>query len=321
MRQPARAVGALLALVVCAFPQTATACGSCVSPTGPGSTITAPWQRWALQLGQLTQFAHGGFSHAGTYRALGSDSFDRVGILTAAGGYRPWRRFEVAAAVPFGTAMIGAPDFRSTTTGWGDFQTRIRYTAIEEPAFAPVDRIRPPTVGIGLGLRAPTGTLARAGTSTFVGGSMGTSASSLSLGAWEPSLAVDVRRSIGLHHQVALVISGAWRAPDDAIGGSRQLGPRGAIRLMALRMTSRASFGCFVDLAGEGRVAYGDRASANTAQHLAAVGAFVVFKSDVFGSVQGGRTGLAISHTPPLSFLGENSIAATSLSVYVRFGR
>lgn len=313
-----RARAALLALLVALAPtRSAIACGSCRGPGGPGAAWTAPWERAAVVLSQSSRIAHGSFASDGSYRALGADR-DRVLSHTLALAIRPIERLELAATATYGSALLTAPGFSASRRSWGDSTLRARYEVVREPALDLPRAPSHPSLAVAPSLRLPTGAVDPVQSAPGVAaGTVGSSATNMGLGAWEVGVAADVRRTFGARRwQASVVAELAVRAPDDALGRERQLGPRAAGRLVLLRFLDPFTASVFVDVAGETDVAYEGRRARGSAQRTAGVGVAVGFKSEL-----GLRSGMSLIAQPPLAGLGQNAVAATAVSAFVGFAR
>jgi hypothetical protein len=313
-----RSIAALAAIGLAAAPRPAEACGSCRGPGGAGSALTAPWQRWGVSLTQTMRLGHGIFDSRGGYRSFGPESYDRVIELGASAAVRPLDAVELGATTAFGNVLVGGPSFRSGRAALGDLGLRARWEAVDEPAIDLPGGSRRPSLGFTLSLRVPTGTVDRSGDSGSgpSPGTVGSTATSQGLGTTEVALAIDVRKTFAQRWQLGAVVEGAWRAPDDAIGLHRSLGPRGLVRLMGIMFEGDATLGAFVDLAAETDVSYGGRRSPASAQRSLSLGLSASIKTDV-----GFRAGLALAHQPAIDGVSMNAVAATGLTTFLAFTR
>lgn len=306
---------ALLALL----PRSARACGSCRGPGGAGSALTAPYQRVGVSLVQSTRIGYGVTDARATYRPFGERSHDRVADLGLSAAARPVPFVELGAQSAVGHVDVGGPGFHSSRTSLGDLSLRSRFEILEEPPLELTGQARRPSLGLTLTARLPTGPVDRSTDGRGGGpspGTVGSTATSQGLGTTELALAVDVRRSFANVWQVGAVVEGALRAPDDALGLDRALGPRGLARLMLVRFVGDTTLGVFADVAAEGDVAYRGRTSPRSAQRAVAFGVSATLKTDV-----GYRAGLALSVQPPVSTLSENAVVSSGLSFFVAWTR
>jgi len=175
-----------------------------------------------------------------------------------------------------------------------------------------------PAVSFVATVRAPTA--ARGATSaTFSGttGSVGASASSEGLGAWEGSFAGVLTKSVGSEWMLSAVGEAAYRLPDSWTGIPRHLGPRVLAQLGArYSPTKVVAFGVLTDFGWEGAVAYeGETVPTNSDQRLWTVLGYFLLKPPGTGF----RWGLLARTAPRLDGIGKNAIAATSASVSVGY--
>ena len=294
----------------------AGACGSCRGPGGAGSALTAPWQKWGVSLTETMRLGHGIFDANRRYRSFGPDSHDRVLELGIAAAFRPVDAIELGATTAYGHVMVAGPSFRSGRAALGDLGLRARWEVLDEPAIELPGGSRRPSLGLTLSLRIPTGVVDRTGDSGAgpSPGTVGSTATSQGLGTTEIALAVDVRRTFAQKWQIGAVVEGAWRAPDESIGLTRSLGPRGLARVMAMRFEGDVTVGAFVDLAAETDVSYGGRRSPESGQTAMSLGASASLKTE-----SGLRSGLALSYQPPIDGISRNAVAATALTAFVAF--
>lgn len=317
MRGVAPAAPLAAALVAVALARPAGACGSCRGPSGPGATLTAPWERTGVALSQTARLGHGSYASDGAYRALGADR-DQVVTHTLALALRPVERLELSTTFTFGSALLTTPGFSSSRRSWGDSMVRGRYEIVKEPALDLASVRGHPSLALAPSLRLPTGTVDAAPSAPVAAaGTVGSSATNMGLGAWEVGLAADVRRTFGgSKWQASAVVEVAARTADHALGRRRQLGPRAGGRLVLVRFVDPFTVAVFVDVAGETDVAYAGRRALGSAQRTAGAGASIGYKSEM-----GLRTGLALLAQPPLSGLGVNAVAATALTAFVGYAR
>lgn len=303
-------------LVTWTVPRRAEACGSCRGPGGAGSALTAPWQKYGVSLTETMRLGHGIFDSKGKYRSFGPDSHDRVIELGMSAAYRPIDEIELGATTAYGNVLVGGPSFRSGRAALGDLGLRARWEVLEEPAIELPSGSRRPSLGLTLSVRLPTGTVDRSGDSGSgpSPGTVGSTATSQGLGTTEVALAIDMRKTFAQRFQLGAVVEGAWRAPDDAIGLHRSLGPRGLARIMAIVFEEDLTVGVFADLAAEADVAYDGRTSKESGQRSMSVGTSASLKTDL-----GFRSGLALAYQPPIDGVSINAVAATSLTAFIAY--
>lgn len=300
-----------------AAPSPARACGSCRGPGGAGSALTAPWQRWGVSLAQTTRFGYGVFDAVNRFRAFRGESFDRVADLAGAVAFRPVSPVELGATTAVGNVLVAGPAFRSSRLALGDLSVRARWEILEEPALELTGQTRRPSLGLTFTARLPTGPVDRASDAGGAGpspGTVGSTATSQGLGTTELALAADVRKTFASRYQIAAVGEAAWRAPDDALGLRRELGPRGLARLMGIAFAGELTFAGFFDVAAETSVAYAGRLSPRSGQRSVAIGASATLKTEL-----GFRSGVALTFQPPIDGLSSNAVAAAGISTFVAF--
>lgn len=295
----------------------ALACGSCRGPGGAGSALTAPWQRWGVSAAQTMRIGHGVTDQNSTFRAFRKDSHDRVLELALAAAVRPIDAIELGATAAYGNVMVGGPGFRSSRGALGDLALRVRWEVLGEPPIELSGQQRLPAVGLTLTTRLPTGPVDRVSDAGSAGpspGTVGSTATSQGLGTFEGAFALDVRKSFASKYQIGAVGELGLRAPDEALGLDRALGPRGLVRLMAMTFVGDMTFGFFADVAAEGNVSYGGRTAPDSNQRTTAFGLSASLKTDV-----GIRTGLAVSVQPPIDGFSTNAVPSTGLSTFLAF--
>ncbi len=314
---------ALVAFALAAFglatSRDAEACGSCRGPGGAGSALTAPWQTYGVSLAETMRLGHGVFDQRSRFRPFRDGSHDRVLELAFAAAVRPVDAVELGATTAYGNVLVGGPGFRSSRGTLGDLSLRVRWEVLQEPPLELTGQSRLPSVGLTFTTRLPTGPVDRATSAGSAGpspGTVGSTATSQGLGTTELALAVDVRKTFASRFQIGAVGEAAWRAPDESIGLSRELGPRGLVRLMGIMFEGDATFGLFADLAAEGNVAYGARTSPDSSQRSVSLGASGTYKSKL-----GLRTGLALTYQPPIDGFSKNAVVATGITTFLAFTR
>jgi hypothetical protein len=308
-------VGAAAAIAVALASACAQACGSCRGPTGPGSTLTAPWQRYGVSLLYVLRSAHGAFRSDTSYARYRTES-DRSVDVSLALGMRVVPRLEVSGALGYGTESVRLQGLYAKQASLSDLLVRARWDALQETLVIP-GRTSPPSLGISLGARIPTGSVSR---SSEGGTPVGGSVTSQGLGTLEVSSALDARKTWGVF-QLGAVVEGALRlpdsAPDSAIGKQRQLGPRLLGRLLALGfLTSEFAAAGFVEVNWEGPIAYEGRRSPDTSLSSTSIGSSLSFRSE-----HGFRSGAAIAYTLPIDTLGKNALATASVSFFLGYAQ
>src|SRR5262249_40210652 len=151
-------------------------------------------------LTETTRFVSGAWRPNGTYAPLAPGERQASEDVTALVGYRPVVPLELSVEAAVGRQTFTAREFDSGRTAFGDTTLRARWAVLEEPMPFEHPSIAWPAVTVLLSLRIPTSPSGRDGSeSIFSGttGSVGASASSEGLGAWEPSLGAAFVRSFG----------------------------------------------------------------------------------------------------------------------------
>jgi len=164
----------------------------------------------------------------------------------------------------------------------------------------------------------PLASLGRDATGAFSGttGSVGSSASSEGLGAWEPALSAVIVRDLNRRFAASIAVEAAYRFPDRSLGIERHLAPRGFIQLGARYAPSPSTgIGLVTDLGAEGDVTLDGKETRATSQRLWTIGAL--------GYVRAGGTGLRwgalARYSPPIDGIGRNASRATSVSVSLAY--
>ncbi|OJY26985.1 MAG: hypothetical protein BGO98_44535 [Myxococcales bacterium 68-20] len=313
------ALALVVALVAFAAPRVAEACGSCRGPGGAGSALTAPWQTYGFSIAETMRLGQGVFDQRSRFRPFKQDSHDRVIELAFAGAVRPIDSVELGATTAYGNVLVSGPGFRSSRGALGDLSLRARWEILQEPPLELTGQHRLPALGVTVTSRLPTGPVDRTTSAGAAGpspGTVGSTATSQGLGTTELALSVDVRKSFASRFQIGAVGEAAWRAPDESIGLRRALAPRGLVRLMGIVFQGDATLGLFADLAAEGDVQYGGRTSPDSGQRSVSLGVSATYKTSL-----GFRSGLALSHQPPIDGLSKNAVAATGLTAFIAFTR
>jgi hypothetical protein len=258
----------------------------------------------------------------GDYRALAGTSRQVSLDFVFALGVRPADRFELGADVAYGRQSVSALGFASQQTGFGDLSLHVRYEAIDEPMPFEQPPLLHPSLAMIVGLRTPSGSLELAdargegGAMSGTTGSAGASASSQSLGAWEPSIAVELRQTEKARYQLSFVGEGAYRFPDSRLGVDRHLGPRLLAQLNFRYIPSAVwGVGALTDLGWEDAVSIDGMRHQGSGQRLWSVGLY----GYVSVAETGFRAGAMVRHAPPLSGVSVNAVGATTLAVSVGY--
>lgn len=309
-------VAAAVAIAVWLLPRESSACGSCRGPGGPGASVTAPWQTWGVQLVSTVRVSQGFFLEDSRYTSSPSGSLDASHDLGVALGFRIKERLELQASIGVGYTTLALHGYARSGTGFADTFLRVRYDIVSEPGIVLPSKTPPPSLAATLSLRAPTGFEGR-GAQGGVQATVGSQATSQTLGTTELALALDIRKTLKTKYQVAAVVEGALRVPDHSLGQQRTLGPRVLGRVVAIWFASdNVTASVFVDAGVEGRIAYEGVPSTQTSAHLWTTGASLSFKHD-----KGLRTGVAFSYNAPIDTLGSNVAANMLFSSFVGFAK
>lgn len=251
-----------------------------------------------------------------SYRGLGPAERESGSDWLAGIAVRPTPRLEFAAYSGIGTANFAAPGFSDKTRSATDTVLRVRWDAVAEPALDTLGSN--PSLGLGLGLRLPTGSLGHGAIGEKGGGGavLGASPTGTSLGTTEISAAADVRKTWN-KVQIAGIAEGAVRIPDRALGPTRSLGPRVLGRAVVMWFASeRWTASIFADFGWEGPLVYDGRTIRDSAARSVALGISTAFKLD-----NGFRAGFGTSVAPPLDYLGNDAPAFVQFSTFVGFAR
>jgi hypothetical protein len=211
------------------------------------------------------------------------------------------------------------PGYARNALGFSDTQLRVRYDALSEPGVRLPNRTSPPSLGVTLSLRLPTGSTGQNASSAQGGAqaSVGSLATNQSLGTSEFALAFDVRKSLTDRVQLAGIVEGAVRLPDDSLGRPRALGPRLLVRPLLLWFVSDwVTAAAFVDLGLEAAVSYAGERAALTSAHIWTAGTSMTVKHD-----SGLRSGISAAFTPPLSGFGSNVASNLLLATFIGFAQ
>jgi hypothetical protein len=310
---PPRVASAAVALAL--LGGRAAAC-PCQGSSGPGGSVTMQSERFGASLTESARWVHGAWRPHGEYASLTEGDRQAALDLTALAGYRPIPVVEIGAETAFGHESASFAHLSSTRTGFGDTILRVRWDAIDEPM--PFEKLPWPALSVVAAVRAPTA--ARGATSaTFSGttGSVGASASSEGLGAWEGSAALVLAKAVGTQWMLSALGEAAYRLPDTWTGIPRHLGPRGFAQIgIRYSPANVASFGVLTDLGWEGAVHYdGETSPTDSSQRLWTVSGYFLLKPP--GTQF--RWGLLARTAPRLDGIGKNAVAATSASVSIGY--
>jgi hypothetical protein len=216
----------------------------------------------------------------------------------------------------YGRQSVSALGFASQQTGFGDLALHVRYEAIDEPM--PFERppVLHPSLALIAGLRTPSGSLERSGgprgAMSGTTGSAGASASSQSLGAWEPSIAAELRQTEKARYQLSFVGECAYRFPDAALGVDRHLGPRLLAQLNFRYMPSALwGVGALTDIGWEDAVSLQGLRREGSGQRLWSLG----FYGYLTVAETGFRSGAMLRYAPPLDGVSANAVGATTLAI------
>lgn len=251
-----------------------------------------------------------------SYRGLGSAERESGSDWLAGIAIRPTPRIEFAAYSGLGTATFAASGFYDKTRSPTDTVLRVRWDAVAEPALDTLGSN--PSLGLGLGLRLPTGSLGQGAIGEKGGGGavLGASPTGTSLGTTEVALAADVRKTWN-KVQIAGIAEGAVRIPDRALGPARALGPRVLARAVAMWFASEhLTASIFADFGWEGPLVFDGRSIRDSAARSVALGLSAAYKLD-----NGFRAGLGTSVAPPLDYIGNDVPAFVQFSTFVGFAR
>jgi hypothetical protein len=313
-----RALGALGAVTLVFAPAGAAAC-PCRGSAGPSAPLTATTERFGVALSQSTEIVHGTWDAWGELHEHGEEESNRLVDYSLLVAYRPFAELETALQLSYANQTVVAPGLAAETSGLGDTVLRARYELFDQPM--PMRKSPLPGVAAALAVRAPTGRdegAAPRGVASGTTGSLGSSAASTSLGAWELTLGLELVKSLGVHWEAAAYGEAAFRFPDDSLGVERRLGPRALGQLSARFIpVPDLSLGAFADVGWEDEVTIDEEVVGGTAQRRVSLGAFASWRL----SPSGLSGGMQVRHTPLADSLSANVLASTSLSVSLGFAR
>jgi hypothetical protein len=287
----------------------------CQGSSGPASSVTTSEERFGASLTETGRVGYGTFSPSGTYRAYGRDSHESTLDVTGLAGYRLLPPVELSVESTVGHVSFSGPDSASRHTGFGDTTIRVRWDALDEPM--PFERraLSWPAISGVLSVRMPTAS-GVASDSSGTTGSIGSSASSEGLGAWETAAGVVLLHSFGARWQVSGFGEAAYRFPDTSIGLERHRPPRLFGQVGArYAPTPTTAVGALTDLGWEGNVTINGEPEPATSQRLWAVSAFGTFRT----SPSGLRWGTLLRWVPPVSGFNRNATGTTSLGVSIGY--
>jgi hypothetical protein len=276
--------------------------------------VTSQADRFGVSLTETARVVHGAFRSNGDYAPLAPADRQWSLDATAVAGYRPVPVVELGVEAAVGHQAASSLDYASAHTGFGDTTFRVRWDAIDEPMPYEKPALPWPALTVVGSVRTPTASLGRDRTGVFSGtsGSVGSSASSEGLGAWEPAVAIALVRNVAARFQFSAVAEAAYRFPDTSLGLERHLAPRFFGQLGArYAPSSDMGFGVLTDLAAEGDVALEGIERAATNQRLWTVGAYAYLRAPGTGL----RWGTLVRYSPPVDGIGRNAARATSLAV------
>jgi hypothetical protein len=270
---------------------------------------------FGASLTEATRFVSGAWRANGTYGPLGPGERQSAEDLTAIAGYRPMPPLELSVETAAGHQSFTSPYFDQTRTAFGDTTLRARWDAIDEPMPFEHPRFPWPALTLIVSLRMPTSPSGRGdATNPFSGttGSVGASATSEGLGAWEPSIGAAFVKTFDERWQMSAYVEGAYRFPDSYIGRDRHLGPRVLAQLGArFAPTPTTGVGLTTDYGWEGDVAYDGATAPNSSQRLWTVGAFCYLRA-VPSRL---RWGAMVRYAPPIDGVSKNASQSTSFAV------
>ena len=296
----ARSALALTALSAAAlYAAHAHAC-SC-SGQGPASALTRPDQSWGVRGSERVLAGYGEFDAHGRYTAFSDADHDRTLEYDLLAAVRI-RRWELSAAASYGVRSVDIFGESGHGLGLGDTSLRARYEVFDQPAFWQ-DGVYPAlallaavdfATGHGAGI-APRG-----------------------LGANELVLGANAERSFAERWRAGLVLQGALRMPDEALGVARQLGPRASAEAtLSYFARSDLVLSALVSVRWEANVALRGQTQTGTAQRWSELGAAISWQPWTLPF----RAGFAERYTPSLSELGANTVALATSELWLAYVR
>ncbi|HEX4334269.1 MAG TPA: hypothetical protein VH062_00060 [Polyangiaceae bacterium] len=286
----------------------------CQGSSGPAAGVTSSNEVLGASLTETTRFVPGLWRPNGTYAPLAPGEREAAEDVTAIVGYRPIVPLEVSVEAALGHQSLTSPYFHTARTAFGDMTFRARWDVLDEPMPFEHPRIPWPAVTLLLSVRAPTAPSGRGSGDVFSGttGSVGASATSEGLGAWEPSLGAAFVHTFDARWQMSAYVEAAYRFSDTYLGTPRHLGPRLFAQIGArYAPTPATGVGVVTDYGWEGDVGFEGRTQPDTSQRIWGVGAFVYLKA-VPSRL---RWGALVHYAPPIDGIGKNASQSTSVSV------
>jgi hypothetical protein len=278
---------------------------------GPGGTITAPWERTGVIVQMTTRAAIGAWGSHTDYSAYTSREREQSLDATLAIGHRPWARLELSGALGLGASLRSDPATSERSTGASDLNLRARWEALREP-FALPGTSAPPSLGLALAARVPARALALGDGVKADRGAL--SSATQGLGAFELAVAADVRKTWKTV-QIAGIIEGALRAPDEALGIPRMLGPRVLARALLIGFASQlVTVSGFVETSWEGPVSLRGKRVSDSVQRSTSMGASLTLRVD-----NGFRSGVTVTYPLALSGFGATALATRTVSFVVGY--
>jgi len=299
---------------LCLLARSAAAC-PCQGSSGPAASVTSASEIVGASLTETTRFVSGAWRPNGDYGPLAPGERQSAEDVTAIVGYRPRPPLELSVEAAVGHESFTSPDFHMARTAFGDTTVRARWDVLDEPMPFEHPLVHFPAVTLLVSLRMPTSPSGRSGdNNVFSGttGSVGSSATSEGLGAWEPSFGAALVRTFDERWQVSAYFEGAYRFADSYIGRDRQLGPRLLAQLGArFAPTPTTGVGLTTDYGWEGNVAYEGVTVPDSSQSIWTVGAFCYLRAQPSRL----RWGAMVRYAPPVDGIGKNASQSTSVAV------
>ena len=309
---------ASLVAALCLSTPEALAC-PCQGSSGPAAGVTSATERLGASLTETTRFVPGAWRANGLYGSLAPGEREASEDVTAIVGYRPIVPLEASVEAAVGHQALTSPDFQTERTAFGDTTLRVRWDALDEPMPFEHPRFPWPALTLLLSLRMPTSPSGRGDPANpFSGttGSVGASASSEGLGAFEPSLGAAVVRSFGELFQASGYLEAAYRFADSYIGRARHLGPRVFGQLgVRYAPTPTTGVGLLTDYGWEGNVSYDGSSVPDSSQRVWAIGAFCYLRAEPSRL----RWGALVRYAPPIDGIGKNASQSASVAVSVGY--
>jgi hypothetical protein len=262
---------------------------------------------------EAAQFVHGYWDAEGDYVPI--QGFQRRLDVFASAAYRALPALELSLGAVFGTSTRVVPGgLNATRTGFGDTMLRGRWDVHESPVPHRRSLLNPGVALIG-SIRAPTAsdTTAQQAHSGSHGSTLGEG-----LGTWEGALAVDLSHALHDDWRIGLLLEGALRAPDEAFGVSRWLGPRLMSQVtLGHHLLPSLELGALAEIEWEGDTTLAGNTVSGTGRRAVDVGAFVSFVP----ADSPLRSGFQLRHSPSFDDLGINAVATTQVGVSLGYVR